>query len=150
MFQNGEGFSKLQEKIRGNCFIINQESFSNNSKVLIKILKEGFVSGNVMKMESVSTVTQFLQQVKPIEGKSSFKDKSSSNDEYLVRNTLWLIFNFCVICRLFQNSFYLSKSSGNRRTFYGRHGEFLEFELSCDSGHSNLVTCLPCGRSNLS
>ena len=113
LFQNGEGFSKLQEKIRGNCFIINQESFSNNPKVVTKILKEGFVSGNVMKMESVSTVTQFLQQVKPIEGKSSSKDKSSSNDEYLIRNTLWLIINFCVICRLFQNSFYLSKSSGN-------------------------------------
>lgn len=68
IFQDREGFSKLQEKIGGNCFIINQESFSNNPKVLRKILKEGFVSGNVMKMESVSTVTQFLQQAKPIEG----------------------------------------------------------------------------------
>ena len=68
IFQDREGFSKLQEKIRGNCFIINQESFSNNPKFLRDILKEGLVSGNIMKMESVSTVTQFLQQVKPIEG----------------------------------------------------------------------------------
>ena len=68
IFQDREGFSKLQEKIPGNCFIINQESFSNNPKFLRDVLKEGLVSGNIMKMESMSTVTQFLQQVKPIEG----------------------------------------------------------------------------------
>lgn len=36
-----------------------------------KILNEGFVSGSVMKMENASTVVQFLEQVKAIEGKNS-------------------------------------------------------------------------------
>jgi enolase len=58
----------LKERLGGNCLIINQESFSNNPKVVEKILRERVVSGNVMKMEDASTVTQFLEKVKPIEG----------------------------------------------------------------------------------
>lgn len=59
--------AELNEKIGGNCFLINQESFSNDHKFFGKILKNGFVSGNIMKTENVSTIRQFLDQVKTIE-----------------------------------------------------------------------------------
>ncbi|XP_028391030.1 enolase 4-like [Dendronephthya gigantea] len=65
--EDRESFGKLSERIRGNCFLINQETFSNNCKVFGKILKKGFVSGNVVKTENVSTIHQFLEQTKTIE-----------------------------------------------------------------------------------
>lgn len=66
--QDRDVFLKLDEKIDGSCFLINQDSFLNHPKVVRKLLNEGFVSGHIVKMENASTVTQFLHQAKANEG----------------------------------------------------------------------------------
>ncbi|XP_046850265.1 enolase 2-like isoform X2 [Xenia sp. Carnegie-2017] len=58
--QDAQSYSQLSERLKGNCFILSQDSFAKHATE--EAIKEGLVCGKVMELQDVSTVAQFMQQ----------------------------------------------------------------------------------------